>query len=135
MASKKIANKVELGYPVNKPWFEYDAATGLYKRFQYGKAHIDDQNNEQLSCSNIIIQYVNATLYPDNKSLDMTLTGSGKGWYITNGKAEKITWNKSDKLGRTTYLDKAGNEIVLNDGKTWICMVQNEYSDNVKISK
>ena len=82
-----------------------------------------------------IIQYVNATLYPDSKSLDMTLTGSGKGWYITNGKAEKITWNKSDKLGRTTYLDKSGNEIVLNDGKTWICMVQNEYSDNVKISK
>lgn len=135
LASEKIANKVELGYQINKPWFEYDAATGLYKRFQYGKAHIDDQNNEQLSCSNIIIQYVNATLYPDNKSLDMTLTGSGKGWYITNGKAEKITWNKSDKLGRTTYLDKSGNEIVLNDGKTWICMVQNEYSDNVKISK
>lgn len=135
LTSNKIANKVELGYQINKPWFEYDAATGLYKRFQYGEAHIDEQNNEQISCSNIIIQCVDSTIFPDNKSLNITLTGSGSGWYITNGKAEKITWNKTDELGRTTYLDKSGNELVLNNGKTWICIVQNEYSDNIKISK
>ena len=84
---------------------------------------------------NILIQFVNATLYPDGKSLNMTLTGSGNGWFITNGKAERITWKKDQKKGRTTYLDKSGKEIVLNQGKTWICMVQNEYSNDVKISK
>ena len=135
LQSTKQANKVKLGYPVNKPWFEYNQKDGQYYRFQYGKKHIDDQNNKQLHCSNIIIQFVNATLYPDGKSLDMTLTGSGNGWFITNGKAEKITWKKDQKKGRTTYLDKSGKEIVLNQGKTWICMVQNEYSNDVKISK
>ena len=49
--------------------------------------------------------------------------------------SEKITWKKDQKKGRTTYLDKSGKEIVLNQGKTWICMVQNEYSNDVKISK
>ena len=54
------------------------------------KKHIDDQNNKQLHCSNIIIQFVNYTLYPDNKSLDITLNRfSGSGWFITNGKAMK----------------------------------------------
>ena len=64
----------------------------------------------------------------------MTLTGTGNGWYITNGKAEKITWQKQNqRSGQTKYLDKNGKEIKLNTGKTWICMVQKEYSDNVKI--
>lgn len=133
--SEKIANKVQLGYPINKPWFEYNAQDGQYYRFQYGEKHIDDQNNEQLHCSNIIIQFVDNTMYPDGKSLNIKLTGSGKGWFVTKGKAQKITWQKDKKQGQTKYFDAEGNEITLNNGKTWICIVQNSYSDNVKISK
>lgn len=135
LTSDKVANKVNLGYAINQPWFEYNAEDGQYYRFQYGDKHIDDQNNEQLHCSNIIIQFVNSTIYPDGKSLDITLTGNGNGWYITKGKAQKITWKKDKKQGQTKYFDKSGQEITLNTGKTWICMVQNEYSDNVKIKK
>ena len=136
LASEKAAEKVEIGYLINKPYFVYNQKDGQYYRYQYGDKHIDDQNNKQLHCSNIIIQFVNATLYPDNKSLNMTLTGKGSGWYITNGKAEKITWKKDkQRTGQTKYLDKNGEEIKLNTGKTWICMVQNEYAKNVKISK
>lgn len=133
--STKKASKVALGYPVNQPWFEYNAENGQYYRYQYGDKHIDDQNNEQLHCSNIIIQFVNATLYPDGKSLDMTLTGQGSGWFVTRGKAEKVTWKKEEQNGQTKYFDKDGKEITLNTGKTWICMVLNEYADDVKISK
>lgn len=131
----RVASEVSLGYPVNQPYFKYNTQDGQYYRYQYGDKHIDDQNNEQLHCSNIIIQFVNATIFPDGKSLNMTLTGSGKGWFITNGKAEKITWKKEAKEGQTKYFDKSNQEITLNTGKTWICMVQSEYSDNVKIKK
>lgn len=134
--SDKIAGKVSLGYRINQPWFEYNEQDGQYYRFQYGKKHIDDQNNKQLHCSNIIVQFVDAKLYPDNKSLDMTLNGSGKGWFITKGKAEKITWKKEkQRLGQTKYYAQNGEEIQLNTGKTWICMVQNEYAGDVKIKK
>lgn len=136
LTSGKAAQRVELGYAINKPYFVYNKKNGQYYRYQYGEAHIDDQNNKQLHCSNIIIQFVDATLYPDNKSLNMTLSGNGKGWYITNGKAEKITWKKENQLsGQTKYLDENNKEIKLNTGKTWICMVQNEYADNVVFSK
>lgn len=135
LTGDKAAGKVELGYAINQPWFEYNSEDGQYYRYQYGDKHIDDQNNEQLHCSNIIIQFVNATLYPDNKSLNITLTGQGDGWFVTKGKAEKITWKKSEAEGQTRYLDQSGQEITLNTGKTWICIVQNEYSDNVKFSK
>ena len=95
--SKKTAKKVEIGYRINHPYFVYNKKDGQYYRYQYNQKHIDDQNKKQLHCSNIIVQFVNYTLYPDNKSLDITLTGKGSGWFITNGKAEKITWSGRPK--------------------------------------
>ena len=73
----------------------------MYLRYQRGDKHIDDQTGEQLSCKNIIVQYVDYSMYPDGKSLDLQLTGSGKGHYITNGKAIDINWEKDEKLGNT----------------------------------
>lgn len=134
LQSKKNASKIDLGYVINKPWYQYNSKDGQYYRYQYGDKHVDDQNNKQIHCSNIIIQFVDSAMYPDNKSLDITLSGSGQGWFISNGRAEKITWQKDKQLqGQTKYFDKSGKEIVLNTGKTWIHIVQNEYADNVKI--
>ena len=136
LQTNKVAKKVVLGYLINKPWFEYNEKDGQYYRFQYGKKHIDDQNKKQLHCSNIIVQFVNYKLYPDNKSLDITLNGTGKGWFITNGKAEKITWKKDkQKTGQTKYMDQSGQEIKLNTGKTWICILGNNEKSNFKIKK
>lgn len=114
------AYKVSLGFPINAPWFEYDEGTGLYKRFQYGAKHIDENNKEQLQFKNIICQYVDYGLYPDGKSLDMTVTGTGEGYYITNGKCEEITWKKDELTDITKYYDKSGKEITLNVGKTYV---------------
>ena len=50
-------------------------------------------------------------------------------------KAEKNHLEERPEKGQNNILDKSGKEIVLNQGKTWICMVQNEYSNDVKISK
>ncbi len=127
----KEAKKVSIGYSVNQPWFEYNEDDGLYYRYQYGGKHIDDQTGETLLCSNIIIQFVNSTYYPDNKSLDITLTGSGKGWFVTNGLAKEITWEKSDSTGQTRYFDENKEDITLNTGKTWFCIVLQENADNV----
>lgn len=114
------AYKVSLGYPINAPWFEYDENTGLYKRFQYGGKHIDENNNEQLAFNNIICQYVDYGIYPDGKSIDMTVTGSGEGYYITNGVCQKITWKKEQMSDVTKYYNPKGREIKLNVGKTYV---------------
>ena len=57
------AYKVSIGYPINAPWFEYDEETGLYKRFQYGGKHIDENNKEQLAFTNLICQYVDYIIF------------------------------------------------------------------------
>lgn len=49
--------------------------------------------------------------------------GDGEGYYATNGKIEKITWEKTARDARTIYYDANGNEIMLNDGITWVQIV------------
>ena len=125
------AYKVSLGFPINAPWFEYDENTGLYKRFQYGVAHIDENNKEQLQFKNIICQYVDYGLYDDGKSLDMTVTGEGEGYYITNGKCQKITWKKDKLNDITKYYNPKGKEIKLNVGKTYVAYLGKQMSVSV----
>ena len=52
------ANLVKLdNFTDNHPWYEYDEASGEYKRFQFGKEHVDQLDDKQLTCDNIILQY------------------------------------------------------------------------------
>ena len=45
------------------------------------------------------------------------------GYFITGGRMEDITWEKDGEYGVTHYYDASGREIVLNPGKTWICII------------
>ena len=45
------------------------------------------------------------------------------GWYITNGKAIKVTWSKQDDTYPTRYYDENGEEIKLNVGKTYVAII------------
>ena len=107
--------------------FEYNSDTKSYKRFQSGKPHIDENNNEQLEFKNIIVQFADIKLIPGDPEgrRDIKLIGSGEGIYITNGKAMPITWNKSGYNIPTEYKDLDGNILKLNKGKTSISIFPN----------
>lgn len=128
------AKIVKPGYLINKPWFEYNDEDGLYYRFQYGSKQIDDMNNEQLTCKNIILQYTAWCNYDDHGYLSLNAIGGGKGVYITDGKAIDIEWSKPTPYGPAVYTDLDGNEIEINRGQTWVCVIQDTYAENVNIS-
>jgi hypothetical protein len=114
-----------------KPWFVYDEEDGLYYRYEFGKAQTDAVTGEQLAVKNIIIQECTVDAYYDEQNHDRvdigTLTG-GSGKYITNGKAIDITWECSANGAVTRYYDSDGNEIKLNQGKTWVEITDLDYS-------
>ncbi len=125
---------VEPGYTVNKPWFVYNADTGLYERYQYKAAHVDGGNSEQLAFKNVIFQVCDYKMEPDGKYLDVkTASYGGTGKYISNGKAMDITWVKEVEDGIGTYYDANGNELELNPGKTCICIVLNDAEDKIGV--
>ncbi len=113
-------------YPVSKSMLEYNPENGLYYKSLHGSAQIDAATGEQLTFTNIIVQYTDWNYQIDNKYLHFDICDSGNGgWYITQGKAIPITWSKKDDYSPTRYFDKSGNEIELNTGKTYIAVVQN----------
>lgn len=116
------AVKLTFKYPSMTSAYEYDSATMTYKRLREGRAHMERVSGKQLEAKNIIVQYVrNFDIKDDTKGRqEMETVGSGKGYFITCGKAVKITWTKKDRFGQTQYRDEAGNPISLNRGQTWI---------------
>ena len=115
------AYKVTPGYVYNKPWFEYNEDDGLYYRYQYGAAH--EGNEGQIAVRNILIQYCAAGYYASTAYRNINVHDGAWGYYITGGKAEEVSWKKDGEFGVTHYYDAAGQEIVLNQGKTWICIM------------
>lgn len=122
------------GFLVNKPWFEYNESTGMYDRYQYKGAHTDGASGKQLSFKNIIFQVCDYKVEPDGKYLDVkTSSYGGTGKYITNGKAIDITWKKEVEDGIPTYYDADGNELVINQGKTFVCAVLSDGVDKMGV--
>lgn len=120
----QVCKKFYPGYPYNKPYFEYDETKNIYLRYQFSGPQTDQLTGEQLSFKNILVKYVEPAYYP-NGTPNYKISGNGKGIFITNGKAVNVTWKKeSETDGPTKYYYEDGTEVVLNQGKTFICQVE-----------
>lgn len=115
------ALKAEPGYSGNRAGFVYDSSDGLYHRYQYGSVH---QGNEgPLTVKNVIFQYCQSGFYASTAYRNINVHTPECGYYITEGKAIPVTWEKDGEFGVTHYYDHNHKEIVLNQGKTWVCII------------
>ena len=75
----------------------------------------------QLNYKNIIIEKVANRSLDSYGRQDLNNIGSGEGYFISEGYAIPITWEKSSRFAQTIYKVKAtGKELVVNDGNTFI---------------
>ncbi len=119
----KVADGLTLKYSYyHTTSYEYDAENKVYKRSMSGKANVDLETGEQYTAKNIIVYNVdNYTLGGKNKGRqELENVGSGKGYYISNGYAVPITWEKTSHSDQTVYKYENGEEITVNDGNTFI---------------
>jgi hypothetical protein len=91
---------------------------------------MDVENNEQLKVKNIIIEFMNHDHYEGTGYLHFETTLGGKGLYITNGKAVPITWERPDFYAEVKYKTADGKDLVVNTGKTWVLVIQNQFIRN-----
>ena len=133
------------GYGSHQPCFEYNAEDRLYYRTQWGAPHTCGLTGEQLTVTNVIFKVCHGSRKepnnPKSDYLDFVTDGSGKAYVFTNGKVIEGTWERqgaSDPSygnyfnpNPTLYYDKDGNEIVLNQGKTWICCIWDDYEQYI----
>lgn len=129
----KSDNKAN-GFSKTQSRFEYHEEDGLYYRYQYGDKQIDELTGEQLAYTNVIFQYCHGEVRDKDDYLAFACHGNGyKVQVFTGGKMIEGTWERSADELPARYLDDNGDPITINPGKTWICIIWDEYGEDVVI--
>lgn len=119
------ANEIKIYYSSYYVSYQYDDINKVYKRSMRGIAHLDSETKEQYTTKNIIIYKIKNSPLPlssggGSSRQDLANVGNGEGYYITNGYALPITWEKTSRTSPTIYRDNEGNLLKVNDGNTFI---------------
>lgn len=121
ISGSQVANNVSVKYSYYQTSsYVYDAEHKYYYRSMSGQKHTDLVTGEQYHFKNIIIYNVQYNVVDKAGHQDLKNVGSGTGYYITNGYAVPITWEKSAREAQTVYKYQNGQEIEVSDGNTFI---------------
>lgn len=115
-----VANNISIPYSYYMTSsYAYDAENKYYKRYANGVAHTDYVTKEQFHFKNIIV--INVTNYTLSGAYQgLKNVGTGTGYYITNGYAVPITYEKTARASQTVYKLLDGTELNVSDGNTFI---------------
>ena len=119
---------------INTVDFVYNPETKEYLRYQYnGMAHTDATTGEQLSVKNVLILFTEIDLIPGDEAGRLTVgtVGSGQGYYITNGVRKVVNWSRETKTSTLHLEYRNGDELILNCGKTFICVVDDSVASGI----
>ena len=122
--TKKV-NKVSIKYSnYHTSHYDYDANKKVFMRSIGSKKNVDLVTGKQYEVKNILVYGVKYSTYTYKSSTPyqrINNVGTGEGYYITNGVALPITWEKTDEKSKTVYrIKETGEELTVNDGNTYI---------------
>ena len=116
-----VANNITLAFSKNHTTgYVYDAKSKTYKRYQNDLEHTDYVTKEQYSAKNIIIYQVDYHTIDSYCRQTIDNIGNGTGYYVTEGYAIPITWQKDSRSSKTVYKLENGDDLKVNDGNTYI---------------
>lgn len=124
IAEGQNASKVVIPYSTTHTVsYQYNEEKKCYERYARGQKQMDWETKEMISTKNIIITFAENYDLKDTEDKgrqNLKNIGTLDGYYITNGKAEKITCTKNSRTEKTIYKDLQGKVIEVNDGNTFI---------------
>lgn len=103
-----------------KNTFKYDSVNKVYTKYSNDTLRKDYVTGEAFTAKNIITYQVNNYSMDSYGRQELENIGSGEGYFISNGYAVPIKWEKKSPAGKTVYKFLDGKEITVNDGITYI---------------
>ena len=117
------AKSVKITYSkggISNSMFEFDTATGKYKRFSGGDQTVDLDTKDAVLLDNIFIIEAKHRFIDSYGRREIDLESGGKAYLLQKGKVNQVEWkNKNGEIVPVTN----GAEIPLVPGKTWINVV------------
>lgn len=96
---------------------------------------MDSASGEQLAFENVIVLETDISVRDAAsglKNVNWQGGASYKGYYISEGAVQPITWSKADEYSPLKFFSEDGEEVQINRGKTYIAMT---YPGNCTISE
>lgn len=122
-----VKNDVDVDFGTGKHmYFTYDAESNDYLAEEYGSPYIDNGTGERVHFKNVVVIRTDVWVCDDGGHQDMTLTGSGEGWFCVNGVYAPITWSRSDENAQFVYTYKDGTPVTFGVGTTYIAVIRSD---------
>ena len=122
--------------------YRYDPATKTYSRWQNstGRAvrDVDAANSVPVAAANVVIVQTEIWEVPEITDAagahahDMRLTGSGAATVFRDGLRQDGTWSRRDDGSAFVFTDRAGAEIKLSPGQTWVHIIPTDWAVTAK---
>ncbi len=125
--SSDIANTISIDYPTETPnlvTYEFDQTSGQYLRFIEGKEHMDALYDEQISATNIIVQYAEHSEVHGYVLVEFKYAGQAD--YFIDGKHISGSWTKGFEDDITHWFLDDDTELIIKPGNTWIQVVETD---------
>ena len=100
--------------------YVYDSENEVYVRSMNGNGHNDRETGNTYNFKNIIAIYVDNFGLDGTGRQDLRTATSGSGYYISEGYAVPINFEKTSRSGQTNFTLKDGTALEVNDGNTFI---------------
>ncbi len=118
------ALRIALPFYKNSSQLVYNALTGMYDYYEYGRLHTDAGTGRPMSFRNVFIQNCDILQLDRNGYLIYNCIADNKmGYYCTGGYTIPVFWRKYSAADKTRFYYMNGQEITVNTGKSYIGLV------------
>ncbi len=115
--------------------FRYDSTTGTYLKFQRNQKQMDAGINAQLAFENVLVLFANIETVEFKAGLvKVDYVSGGTGYYFSQGRYEEFHWVKDDYGSLFEFTKADGTPLVMNPGKTCLCVTRASLSSTFKIA-
>lgn len=113
--------------------YDYDRDRNVYLRSVNGKPHRDSVTGAQLSAGTVIVEQASTLdLGTDTGEQSIQVFGSGRCWFVRDGRWAPGRWFRQPALLGTRYEDVLGNPLGTGTGPTWVLIVPTSTSPTFK---
>lgn len=117
----KACTAVNINFGAAKATLMYDEITNLYWKDFNGEPQIDGVTETQLAFMNVFVLETTIGTSDNGTHKDVDWHG-GKGYYMTKGTMQEITWAKKDEASDLVFYNANGEELHINRGKSYIAI-------------
>lgn len=109
--------------------FEWDPGAGGWRRWAYGREHLDPHDKQLAPANVVVIEVDYVTSAADRESPEAVSVGSGRAWVYSTGHVQEGRWDRPQRTSGWQLTGHDGGALTLTPGTTWVVLADGPPQD------